>query len=75
MRQSQEDHIMLMLGRLEGKFDAFLSVQGGMEGKMTELEKRLQRLEHRMAYWAGGIGLGSCLIMGAVNYFNHHTLP
>ena len=71
MKELKEDNIMLMLGRLEGKVDAFLATQGSMDTKMTELEKRLQTLEHRLAYWAGSIGLGSCLLMGTFEYLKH----
>ena len=69
--RTQEDNIMLMLGRLEGKVDALLAAKVSIEEKVSEIEKRLQGLEHRLAYWAGSIGVGSGLLLGTFEWFRH----
>ena len=66
-----QDNIMLMLGRLEGKVDALLSAKVSIDEKIGEIEKRLQGLEHRLAYWAGSIGVASCLLFGTLEWFRH----
>ena len=65
-----QDTIMLMLGRLEGKVDSLLVAKVAMDEKIGEIERRLQGLEHRLAYWAGSIGVASCLVVGAVEWLH-----
>ena len=65
-----QDTIMLMLGRLEGKVDSLLAAKATIDEKIGEIERRLQGLEHRLAYWAGSIGVASCLVVGAVEWLH-----
>ena len=60
--KSSLEHVLLLLGRLEGKVDALLTTQGVYEQKLSFLEKRLSTLERGQAYWAGGVAVSSVLI-------------
>ena len=75
MKNLREEHFgsqtLLMLGRLEGKVDALLAAKVSMDEKIGEIEKRLQGLEHRLAYWAGSIGVASCLLFGTLEWVRH----
>lgn len=57
MKYPDENKILLLLGRLEGKVDSILKTQASYDHKISQLDRRMNHLERIQAYWAGGAAL------------------
>ena len=64
--------IHLMLGRLEGKVDTFLTGRAEDHERVVAMDQRVGSLERR---WAYGLGLGTALstvVASLVSFISYH---
>ena len=59
---NEENQLFLLLGRLEGKVDAFLSAQEKHESRMDALEARVSSLE---TFKSKGVGVYLAVVTAA----------
>jgi hypothetical protein len=72
MSAPHHDELFLAIGRLEGKVDSLLAMQGHQQEELKEHDNRLRVLEHakgQIMGYAAAIGAGMSLI---VNYLAKH---
>lgn len=65
MTSSHHDELFLAIGRLEGKVDSLLSMQGNQQEQLKDHDSRIRSLEHSRGYmlgWAAAIGAGVGLV-------------
>lgn len=75
MTSPHHDELFLAIGRLEGKVDSLLSLQGAQQEQIKEHDNRIRALEyakgHLMGY-AAAIGAGCGFAMNyAIRFFSH----
>jgi hypothetical protein len=72
MTSPHHDELFLAIGRLEGKVDSLLSMQGHQQEEIKAHDNRIRVLEHakgQIMGYAAAIGAGMSLI---VNYLTKH---
>jgi len=72
MTSPHHDELFLAIGRLEGKVDSLLAMQGHQQEELKEHDNRIRVLEHakgQIMGYAAAIGAGMSLI---VNYIAKH---
>ena len=53
MTSSHHDELFLAIGRLEGKVDSLLAMQGHQQEELKDHDARLRNLEHARGYIMG----------------------
>ena len=53
MTSSHHDELFLAIGRLEGKVDSLLAMQGHQQEELKDHDARLRNLEHARGYVMG----------------------
>ena len=72
MTTPHHDELFLVIGRLEGKVDSLLSMQGHQQDQLKNHDSRLRLLEHargQIMGYAAAVGAGMSIL---VNYFSKH---
>ena len=72
MTSPHHDELFLAIGRLEGKVDSLLAMQGHQQEELKEHDNRIRVLEHakgQIMGYAAAIGAGMSMI---VNYIAKH---
>jgi len=72
MTSPHHDELFLAIGRLEGKVDSLLAMQGHQQEELKEHDNRIRVLEHakgQIMGYAAAIGAGMSMI---VNYLAKH---
>jgi hypothetical protein len=72
MTSPHHDELFLAIGRLEGKVDSLLSMQGQQQDQLKGHDVRIRVLEHargQIMGYAAAVGAGMSIL---VNYFSKH---
>lgn len=71
----QEDNILLILGRLEGKIDAFKDSKASQDARMDKQDERIDKVESylQQLFWkvaaiSGAIASGASYLTHGVNH-------
>lgn len=69
MKNPIDENALFILGRLEGKVDAILSNQHGMNKRLDDHEKRLGMVEQHRAWMLGASAVVASLAATVVGFF------
>lgn len=70
MTQQQHDELFLAIGRLEGKVDSLLAMQGHQQEQLKDHDGRLRNLEHARSFILGGAGAVSAAVSLLIHLFS-----
>jgi hypothetical protein len=68
--QQHNDELFLAIGRLEGKVDSLLSMQGHQQEQIKDHDNRLRELEHARSFIIGGAGAVSAAVSLLIHLFS-----
>lgn len=74
MTAMQHDELFLAIGRLEGKLDSLLAMQGHQQEQLKEHDHRIRSLEHSKSFtmgWSAAIGAAVSIAANYIAKFMH----